>query len=459
MKKLIYSILYILILFSTSCSKDWLDEKPSKSLVVPQTIKDFQALLDDPYTMNRGMPSAGLMTIDLLNITDTDLGTFEESERNIYSYTSGYIWAYEGILDWDRPFQAIESANIVLDGIKILDASNLDVVNLKGQAHFHRAYALYNLAQTFCPQYDSNTAELSLGLPIRLTSDVNVLEKRSPLSDLYNQIIKDLNVASSTLPEKGKNFFRASKVGALSMLAKVYLNMQDYPKARLYADSALMITSDLLDFNNTSLVSLSQPYVFPNKGINNPEIIFYTFGNLTWFEGSYPGSPIKVAESFFNSYSNNDLRKTFFFDVNNEGASCRSTYSGDLPMFQGISSNLLYFIRSECNARLGNITAAKEDIESVLKKRYKSGTAPTIIENDPNFLLRIILNEKTKEFPRVSNIWWEDLRRLNLEDGFKRTLRRTIKNVVHTLPPNDPRYVFPIPNAEIKLSGLEQNIR
>lgn len=459
MKKQVYTILGAIVLFSTSCSKDWLDEKPSKSLVVPQTVKDFQALLDDPYTMNRNMPAAGLRKIDLLYISDSDLATFEESDRNIYSYKSGNIWAYEGVLEWQRPWQAIESANIVLDGIKLFDNSNSEVLNIQGQAYFHRAYNYYNLAQTFCPQYESSTAEVALGLPIRATSDVNIIEKRSSLAQLYKQIINDLNVASASLPDRGLNFFRASKVAALSMLAKVYLNMQDYPKAKLYADSAIIIVPDLLEFNNANLVSSNQPYVFPNKGINNPEIIFYAFGNLNWYEGSYPGSPIKVTQSFFNSYSNNDLRKTYFFDFNNGVASCRSTYSGDLPMFQGISSNLLYFIRSECNARLGNATAAKEDLELVLKRRYKAGTAPTISENNSNLLLRIILNEKTKEFPRVSNIWWEDLRRLNLEDSFKRTLSRTVNNIIHTLPPNDLRYVFPIPNEEIKLSGIEQNMR
>ncbi|MNX99560.1 SusD family protein [compost metagenome] len=130
-----------------------------------------------------------------------------------------------------------------------------------------------------------------------------------------------------------------------------------------------------------------------------------------------------------------------------------------MPIFQGISNNLLYYIRSECNARLGNLDAARSDLNLIFKYRYKTGTAPVVAESNKEALIHLILSERTKEFPRVSNIWWEDLRRLNLESSYQRTLTRTVNNKEYSLPPNDPRYVFPIPNNEIKLSGIELNQR
>jgi hypothetical protein len=54
---------------------------------------------------------------------------------------------------------------------------------------------------------------------------------------------------------------------------------------------------------------------------------------------------------------------------------------------------------------------------------------------------------------------WIDLRRLNTDSRYAVTLTRNLNNQIYTLPPNDQRYVLPIPDLEIKLSGIEQNPR
>jgi hypothetical protein len=54
---------------------------------------------------------------------------------------------------------------------------------------------------------------------------------------------------------------------------------------------------------------------------------------------------------------------------------------------------------------------------------------------------------------------WQDLRRLNKEPEYAKTLTRKIDGITYTLPPNDPKYVFPIPPNVIALSGMQQNPR
>src|SRR5689334_15644101 len=44
----IIAILFLFLL--TNCKKDWLDAKPNLALVVPTTIADYQALLDNTTT-------------------------------------------------------------------------------------------------------------------------------------------------------------------------------------------------------------------------------------------------------------------------------------------------------------------------------------------------------------------------------------------------------------------------
>jgi len=51
------------------------------------------------------------------------------------------------------------------------------------------------------------------------------------------------------------------------------------------------------------------------------------------------------------------------------------------------------------------------------------------------------------------------LRRLNLDIQRAITLKRNLNGVLYTLPPNDARYVLPVPDLVIQLSGIQQNPR
>jgi hypothetical protein len=119
----------------------------------------------------------------------------------------------------------------------------------------------------------------------------------------------------------------------------------------------------------------------------------------------------------------------------------------------------MYLIRSECNARLGNVQTAINDLNSLLINRYKKGSyVPYTTALSGGQLLTVILNERIKEL-YYRGLRWTDLRRLNLDDRFKVTLNRSVNGNNYSLPPNDPRYAYPIPDQEIQLSGIQQNQR
>lgn len=70
--------------------------------------------------------------------------------------------------------------------------------------------------------------------------------------------------------------------------------------------------------------------------------------------------------------------------------------------------------------------------------------------SDEEAALELILNERRKELP-FRGLRWSDLRRLNKE-GYNITLQRKLdKNYI--LPPNDRRYVLPIPHTVLNLNG------
>ncbi|WP_333624261.1 RagB/SusD family nutrient uptake outer membrane protein [Sphingobacterium siyangense] len=446
-----------LLIIMASCSKDWLDEKPSKSLVVPQTLKDLQGIVDDYYTLNMGYSLLTISSLPNIYVADDDLGSLTQEYRDCYIWSKEINYTNNSSYDWSFFYQMIEKANLVIDGISKL-AHSRESDYILGQAYYFRATGYYFLAQTFCKPYENAHAKTDLGLPIRSTSDVNVLSKRSNLQQVYEQIESDYNHANNLLPVSGSYFTRPTKVAALGMLAKVFLHKQDYETAGIYADSVIKLKPDVIDFNNPLYASHNYPYNFQPMGNGNKEIIFYAFGAYG-FQYNYAGQELQVSPDFYNTYSDNDLRKEYFYSKSNNKINFIGTYSGDNCLFQGLSTNEFYFIRSECNARQNKMQPAIADLEMILNKRFKTGTTPNISENGQESFLKILFAEKEREFPRVSNINWEELRRLNLDPRFQKTLKRTVNGKQYTLPPNDPRYVFPIPLEEIKLNALEQNIR
>ena len=94
-----------------------------------------------------------------------------------------------------------------------------------------------------------------------------------------------------------------------------------------------------------------------------------------------------------------------------------------------------------------------------MQKRWKAGTFIPFTAATATDALTKIINEKRKELPFTGSIRWEDLRRLNKEPQFAKTLIRILNGQTYSLPPNDAKYTLPIPDDEIRLSGIAQNIR
>ncbi|MEZ2442760.1 RagB/SusD family nutrient uptake outer membrane protein [Chitinophaga sp. RCC_12] len=456
-----YSLLILhLVLISSACKKqnDWLDVKRSKSDVRPETLKDFQALMDNYVVMNNSAPTIGLLGTDNLVIPDENLGSLSQIEQNAYVWAKD-IWIINQSYDWSLPYKTIEYANVALDGIIKTDRTDASYNNVLGQAYFHRALALYNLAQLFCKPYERQTASHDPAIPIRLSSDVNILYPRSTVENLFEQLIHDAGLAAALLPEFQKTNFRPNNRAAFGLLAKIYLNMGNYGQAIAFADSALNKNNKLLDYNS-DLVSLDQTYRFPVFGRGNPEVLFYCQGGYpsTW-PSTY--SFQYIPKELYQSYQQDDLRRQYFFE-DNEGADklkYRGSYSGGDNNFCGIANNELILIRSEAYARTAKISEAMKDLNYLLVNRYKTGTFTPVIANNPDSVLTLILKERRKELPLTANIRWEDLRRLNTENQFAITIERKVNGKTYRLLPTSLNYILPIPDEEIQLSGLEQNPR
>jgi hypothetical protein len=312
------------------------------------------------------------------------------------------------------------------------------------------------MAGYYCKPFSINSATSDPGILLKTTSDVNVPVKRISVMETYDQILNDLTTALPLLPDTGLVKTRPSKAAVQGLLAKVYLSMQDYKNALTAASTALTIRSGVMDYNNASFVNptATLPFAIFQQ---NPEIIF--FAQAGGFSALRP-TGISVPDSIlYNSYQNNDLRKTTIYRINNGLPQFRGSYAGAV-IFCGIATNELLLIQAECQARAGNIAGCLQSLDQLLQKRFKSGTYVNQTAVTADDALKLVLNERRKELAFTSFMRWEDLRRLNSDSRFQTTLQRVVNGVIYTLSPGDNKYVYPIPDIEIQLNpSIVQNPR
>lgn len=462
-------ILIALSLIITSCKKDWLDAKPDKSLVVPSTIADYQSILDNSSTFSSDLIKfngfqGGLKELGAgdFYVTTANWSGADPVERN------SYVWATEifdqsSPGDWIYPYKRIYYANIVLDGSeKIKPANDNEQVawrGVKGGALFFRAFNHYEIAEGFCKPYDKTTAFSDLGIPLRLNSNFNEPSVRSSVKKTYEQILSDLKQSADLVPVAVPTGttplykLRPTKAAAFAMLARVSLAMNEYDSALVYSDKCLQLYNALMDYNTDPNITTGAPSI---KRFN-PEVLFQTeMVNYLLFRENR----LIVDSTLFQMYDANDLRKSIFFRLVSNNVSFKGSYNLDLRnLFSGLATDEVYLIRAECNARKGNTALAIADLNTLYQKRWKN-TVPyiSITAIDANDALRKVLAERRKELC-FRGLRWTDLRRLNKESQFQVTLKRVVNNQTYTLPPNDPKYVLPIPPGIVQLSGIQQNSR
>lgn len=447
-----------------SCNKSiFLSAKPDQSLLTPNSLSDFQELMDNDLVIN-GSGNYGI--VPAFGETGTDDYYCVESSYNTIltpMYKNAYVWAKdiytnEKVYDWDFPYRAIFYCNVVLNGLTKIHITNDNehtFNNIKGQALFNRAHMFYQLAQIFAPPYNKTDVSGLLGIPLRLKADVDEKIQRASLSQTYDQIISDLKESGYLLPVIPLYKTRPSKIAVYALLARVYQTIENYDTALLYADSCLSLDGNLMDYNTLDTTSYAPFTRF------NTEVIFNC--TLQSTDNTVPYLPYVgglVDTTLYNSYNSDDLREALFFkDLGNGGYTFLGTYDGNYRPFGGLATDEVYLIRAECYARKGNISLAMEDLNTLLQNRYKTGTFIPLTAQTSKEALELILNERRKELC-FRGLRWTDLRRLNQDPEFAITLERVIDGQTYTLPPNDPRYTYSIPTDIIGFNpDMPQNQR
>lgn len=136
-----------------------------------------------------------------------------------YSANNGYLDKM-----WRRNYEGISRANYLLHyGPSIdMDATGKNII--LAEAKFLRAYLYFNLVNIF------GSIPLKVNPPL---TPAEINKPKSPVSDIYDQIEKDLTEASEFLNEinAGADMGRATKGAAMGLLAKAHLYQEEWQNA------------------------------------------------------------------------------------------------------------------------------------------------------------------------------------------------------------------------------------
>lgn len=454
MKNLIHkwSIAIVAIVLLGSCEK-YLEAKPDQALATPSTLKDLEAIINSSQ-MNSLNPVAG-------DILSDDYFLEEAIWKSLTDLTARetYIFAKETYhdFDWQNGYNLIFRANVALDGLAKLDSSPNEqqrVNTIKGSALFLRAFAHYQLIQIFALAYHPNTAKQTLGIPLKLSSDLEEKISRSSLEDNYLSLVKDLSEAAELLPTIREFKTQPTKTACYQQLSKIYLIMGDAAKAEAFAIKALAINNQLMDYNQISTTAANPFTLF------NDEIVFQGFG--TSRGGVFIANRARVSTQLYDSYANNDLRKLIFFSRNTNGTyAFKGDYSGrnNGTLFAGLATDELYLIKAEAAIRQNKLAEGMETLNQLLIKRWKTGTFVPLSANTKAEALKLVLLERRKELLFRTNNRWADIKRLSFDTENAVSVERVIGNEMYKLTVGDLKYANLIPLNSIKLSGIMQNER
>ncbi|WP_461065095.1 RagB/SusD family nutrient uptake outer membrane protein [Spirosoma horti] len=315
-KRINYSAIICLLLIGvSSCNRDLLNPIPQTSVsdasafstttrVQTQLLSLYGALKDGNFYGGRYIVYGDIRGEDFINETSNLVTGSDVWSLNATNSSTAVVNL------WYYAYLTINKCNIFLDG---MEAGGTTVVGAEAAAKYIaeakliRGLTYYSLLQYYArPYVDGNGSKP--GVPLRLNGIRGVGQSnlaRSTVSEVYAQVLKDLNEAEAGLPSTyataADNTTRAHKNTAIALKTRVYLSMQNY---------ASVITEA------NKIVSATAPFKAPTGVANALQADIATiFTNYTTTEsifsmpmttttGDFPGTQNQLAYYFSPNVAN-----------------------------------------------------------------------------------------------------------------------------------------------------------
>ena len=468
MNKLHKLVLITSILVFAGCD-NFLDIKP-KGYTIPENYNDYYKLMNDESLYYSSYGYINYLNDDMQLGDDTEFSLIQlknkkDNEQNLYKFEHGQIFTpgnVDGI--YHDSYRQIYTYNAVINNIlHVKDGSDREKNKLRAEALFCRAYMYLNLVNVYAAHYDPATAEQDLGVPMCLSEDIGVTYKRVSVAATYRQIKKDLEEAIPHLGVVSAHPYKPVKSIGYAFIARMYLYMGNYQEAYNNAIQSLEMNDTLMDLTKYKALkgmlwgrvvtddNLQTPYPLPH---DNKENIFIRFMqdefNCTTFVNE------DLLKTFKRDLSNGsiDKRRELFYSDNEFYRTLtgrpwrfpgRTTFAPYILVASGFSNAEAYLIAAECAARLGKLNETATYLNKLRDHRIKNNVRLSF--TDELSALKTVLDERRREYAFLDYFRLIDLKRLNKDPRFAKTIVHENNGQRWELPANDPRYIMPIPQT------------
>ncbi len=496
MKKYICIVLTGILLFS--CSKDFLEKEPTTKISAEKVFANEETI--------NGMRTGMYSTLLAKNgYYENPLYSFE---LPLLGEIRGNDMVYGGLW-WDKQFlepyeYTVNKESQRLEGffsalfkvaevVNTIDANitdemakkNSSQAQLKAEAKSVRAMVNVDMARFFGKAYHLDKGA-SKSIPYLNTlqydpEDPGTINKpfRNTMKEIYEFAIKDLTEALPYLAEASeKTTVYMNKSAGNAILARIYLDMHEYDKAKKHAEDAMQ---------GITLMSAEEFYLGGLSRLNSESILCFVADpnhitnfqyHINAFFNNNMGSAwdFMVNSSLFDLFEDSDIRKKFFtvetgtdyeywVDYTNpEKAKLGLEYSkrplgymacGKMPKkdsdiakgqrgtfglgdYNYIRGAEMVLTVAECAVRLGDNATAQEKLFEIQKRADATAVKSTKTGDE---LLKEILVERRKELLGEGHSMRDVLR---LGKGLTRDGSHTNKFVLEA---DDPRFVWPLPRT------------
>lgn len=470
MKHVIYIYMLVCGLVFSSCN-DYLDIVP-KGNKIPSTLADYEALLRDEYAIGQTSISNALYLLNDYYVTVSNLNSPTLTRAN-------YMWdeTADRILlnnadesTYYQLYAAISSCNLIVENVpSATEATDAERAEVIAYAKVIRSLCYFVLANYYADTYDAATAGEKLSVLLITSANINAPSQQVTIQAIYDFIIQGVQEAiDGGLPEQSMTVLHPNLGAAYALLARVYLQMQNYSEALSYANLALGQNDQLYDWNayydeHRSTIENPEDYT----GLPTPtdysyvENYYFRCGNGS---PNYTTNELNIPVERAERFEEGDARFLSRWKLysQNQDTYYRGVGNGYFN-WGGLTTTEVYLIKAECQARLaqgGDFTEAMNTLNAVRQTRirpevYQPLTASTLTE-------AIELIRRTKDNELIFSIVpFADARRFNQEGTYARTMTKTYEGETYTLRPDSHLWTMPFPAGAINNPGngsIQQNV-
>lgn len=447
------TIIFLLTAIGFSSCNKYLDVKP-KGRLIPSDVADFDKLLDNTniaqwvFLDNNTGSTLGYFT-DNISLSE-GIGEVSYKANNhpnidrYYSYlfrapfknpnTSDYFW------DWGT-YRSMAYFNNVIDGVTALGDYSKDeyASQVVAQARINRAWSYFITTMVYGPVYKPGGDNSRKTIPYLTSADVGApMPMLSSQEEVFSRVLNDIHTALPAAPAVTSWPSRPNKNAAYALLAYYHLFTRKFDSVVYYSNLAWNAASGgnaaklIYDYNAFFWADPANPVTSELKGPdnllaqpNNREILFFrsTDNGAGRSSNSYPSDEIKALYD-----QATDLRYKYFFltapgyktTYNNitydDGNQIQYYRGSKTQMTAGFTFPELLLMRAEGYARTNELDKAIQDLNTLRKFRYVTGT-PDLTTASQDEVIRMVLDERRRELPLAHFKRFLDLKRFTLDAG------------------------------------------